>query len=89
MEHGAADAVVKGTATGAELYVGGEVGESVGGGLEAIGGPAGSLAGATAGAGVGVGAVASSPLVSRFKTRRLRRANAALAAYGRVARPPR
>lgn len=84
VEHGAADAAIKGTAGVTGGYLGGEVGESVGGAIEAIGGPVGSLAGAVVGA--GVSAVAASPVVSRIKTRRLRRANAALAgelaAYG-------
>jgi hypothetical protein len=86
VEHGAADATIKGTAVVAGGSVGTAVGESVGGAIEALGGPLGAAAGGVVGA--GVGAVASSPLVGRIKTRRLRRANAALAgelaAYGRA-----
>lgn len=69
VEHGAADAAIKGSAAVAGSYAGGAVG--------AVGGPIGSAVGAVLGA--GAGALAVKPLVGRVKGRRLRRANAVLA----------
>lgn len=69
VEHGAADAAIKGSAALA--------GSSVGGAVGVVGGPIGSAVGAVLGA--GAGALAVTPVVGRVKGRRLRRANAVLA----------